>query len=344
MTRSTATPCPGPERRLRRQRRHALVQFARRLVLWERGLGQAAFVARITNWMFFWSRSALTQPRTITRSPILALSWPIGVLSTSRTLSGLRLVLLGELHLDARTPRPRRRRSRRSNPPALRSPRVRARGRRRRSGGVPDHDAGRPGHASGGAPATWPCAPHAARRRRDPGRRPRPAPARRCGMSDGEQLIAARATGRGGRSPRSTTTRPPRPRTAGSGRTGAGRRRGPSAAPAGRGGPVVTKAAVGPVLHQLDEVVAEVPEERLGPLEGPGVVVVLEGGGHLLDEPRARPAVPGPRSDAWAVSSAGPASSTNADALRILMASVRPIRIWPSSKAVSVPGRALADQ
>ena len=50
--------------------------------------------------------------------------------------------------------------------------------------------------------------------------------------------------------------------------------------------------AVGPALDQLDVVVAEPPEERLGALEGPGVVVALEG----RRWPR-RPAWPGGR--AW---------------------------------------------
>ena len=43
-------------------------------------------------------------------------------------------------------------------------------------------------------------------------------------------------------------------------------------------------AAVGPALDQLEVVVAEAPEERLGALQGPGVVVALEGGGGLVDQ------------------------------------------------------------
>ena len=48
-------------------------------------------------------------------------------------------------------------------------------------------------------------------------------------------------------------------------------------------GPGSAGVAVGPGLDQLEVVVAEGPEEGLGPLEGPGVVVVLEGGGGLVD-------------------------------------------------------------
>ena len=42
--------------------------------------------------------------------------------------------------------------------------------------------------------------------------------------------------------------------------------------------------AVGPALDQLEVVVAELPEERLGALERPGVVVAVEGGGGVVDQ------------------------------------------------------------
>ena len=43
-------------------------------------------------------------------------------------------------------------------------------------------------------------------------------------------------------------------------------------------------SCVGPVLHELEVVVAERPEVRLGALEGPGVVVALERGGGFVDQ------------------------------------------------------------
>ena len=47
---------------------------------------------------------------------------------------------------------------------------------------------------------------------------------------------------------------------------------------------LVALAAVGPALDQLEVVVAEAPEERLGALEGAGVVVAVEGRGGLVDQ------------------------------------------------------------
>ena len=101
--------------------------------------------------------------------------------------------------------------------------------------------------------------------------------------------------------------------------------------------------AVRPALDQLEVVVAERPEERLGALEGPGVVVRLERRGgaatttsasraehglveRLADRPTRR------RSSRRR----GPARTC--EALSILIASRRPTFIWPSSKAASVPG------
>ena len=72
---------------------------------------------------------------------------------------------------------------------------------------------------------------------------------------------------------RATSSTPPRWRTAASGRAAAAARRGRwrSAARADAAG-AVAAAAVGPALDQLDVVVAEPPEERLGALQRPGVV------------------------------------------------------------------------
>ena len=118
----------------------------------------------------------------------------------------------------------------------------------------------------------------------------------------------------------------------------------------GRRGGRLALVAVGPALHQLEVVVAEAPEERLGALERPGVVVALERGGGLVDQ--RRPAGPSMARSSGSVTARRPAAGaspscrprTNFEALRILMASRRPTFIWPSSKAVSVPGRPLAAQ
>ena len=50
-----------------------------------------------------------------------------------------------------------------------------------------------------------------------------------------------------------------------------------------RGCTLITSGAVCPLLHEFDVVVAERPEERLGDLEGAGVVVAVERCGRLLD-------------------------------------------------------------
>ena len=110
---------------------------------------------------------------------------------------------------------------------------------------------------------------------------------------------------------------------------------------------LVAALAVGALLDQLDVVVAEPPEERLGALERPGVVVVVERRGRLVDDVgelgEQRPVERlGDRGDVAGGSRRSP--STNFDALSSLMASRRPIFIWPASNAVSVPGRALAAQ
>ena len=61
----------------------------------------------------------------------------------------------------------------------------------------------------------------------------------------------------------------------------------------GRGGARLGRIAVGAGLDQLQVVVAERPEERLGALEGPGVVVPLERRGGLRHHP-GQPAEHGP--------------------------------------------------
>ena len=113
-----------------------------------------------------------------------------------------------------------------------------------------------------------------------------------------------------------------------------------------------TGLAVGPGLDQLEVVVAERPEEGLGPLEGPGVVVPLEGRGGLVHH-RARRASMARSMGAVTDSTGGavtvPSSAAirpraNREALSTLMARRRPTFIWPSSTAVSVPGRPPAAQ
>ena len=165
-----------------------------------------------------------------------------------------------------------------------------------------------------------------------PGRRPaRPGPARTWS-----------ARSRGAPSRTATRTRPPRSRTAGTARTAAAAPTAPSPArpgPSRRAGPV----AVRPLLDQLDVVVAERPEERLGGLQRAGVVVRLERRGRPGRPPRPAAAsiarssgsVTGCRS-----ASAAPRPSANRDALSSLVASRRPTFIWRSSKARSVPGPA----
>ena len=104
------------------------------------------------------------------------------------------------------------------------------------------------------------------------------------------------------------------------------------------------RRAVGAALDQLDVVVAEPPEERLGALEGAGVV-----------ERRRTPSSPR-RSTASRRASIARSTgsrrrrrhrrlgvaempSTNLVTLSSLMASLRPTFIWSSSNAVSTPGR-----
>src|SRR5262249_59485062 len=55
----------------------------------------------------------------------------------------------------------------------------------------------------------------------------------------------------------------------------------------GRRAAVARRGAVAPGLDQLEVVVAEPPEEALGLLEGPAVVVVLERAGGVVDQPGA---------------------------------------------------------
>ena len=110
----------------------------------------------------------------------------------------------------------------------------------------------------------------------------------------------------------------------------------------------VGRVAVGAGLHQFEVVVAERPEEPLGRLERPGVVVAVEGGrgrGDHRVEAAQEVAVEG------CVTASGPGTvpspnrpSTNLEALSTLMARRLPTRIWPVSTAVSVPGRPLAAQ
>ena len=95
--------------------------------------------------------------------------------------------------------------------------------------------------------------------------------------------VRRRATRPGGSSPPSTTTRPLRWRRAGTGRAGAAAstERGRRASAAERGRVAV---AVGADLDQLEVVVAEAPEERLGALERPGVVEGVERRGGVVDQ------------------------------------------------------------
>ena len=102
--------------------------------------------------------------------------------------------------------------------------------------------------------------------------------------------------------------------------------------------------AVAPRLDQLEIVVAEEPEQRLGALEHARVVVVLEIVGRLAHEPcevREQPAIDACGHRARAVPGF---ASTNFDALSSLIASRRPTFICPVSNAVSAPGRPLAAQ
>ena len=108
---------------------------------------------------------------------------------------------------------------------------------------------------------------------------------------------------------------------------------------------VVALRAVGAALDQLDVVVAEPPEERFGALERPGVVEVVERAGRLVDDVvESRQHRPIDAAVGAAPAGGSPKPSTNLLALSNLVASLRPIFIWPSSKAVSTPGRADAAQ
>ena len=102
--------------------------------------------------------------------------------------------------------------------------------------------------------------------------------------------------------------------------------------------------AVAARLHQLEVVVAERPEERLGALEHARVVVVLE----IARSTRRRAARASSAARDRAAAVTGPRgsgrASTNFDALSSLIASRRPTFICPGSNAVSVPGRPLAAQ
>ena len=118
------------------------------------------------------------------------------------------------------------------------------------------------------------------------------------------------------------------------------------------GGPGRRVAAFGPVLDQLEVVVAEVPEELLGDLESRRVVVPVEVPGGLLDTPRRRVSSArssgsvtsdGSSSDASAPSPyCSGAARTNFDAFSTFMDSRRPTFICVSSKGESAPGRASA--
>ena len=124
----------------------------------------------------------------------------------------------------------------------------------------------------------------------------------------------------------------------------------------GRHGPVLAEAAVGAVLDQFDEIIAERPEERLGVLQRPGVVIALEGGGGLVDQPARAASRPGQRrrdrlvrarrTSGPVAARLAPASRTNRDTLRILIASCgrcasgprrrwcrSPVGRWPPSSA-----------
>ena len=81
------------------------------------------------------------------------------------------------------------------------------------------------------------------------------------------ELVGASATAPCASSPPATTTTPPRSRTAGTARTAAAAPRAPP--PARRWptpAPLRSLFAVAAPLHELEVVVAEAPEERLGPL------------------------------------------------------------------------------
>ncbi len=111
-----------------------------------------------------------------------------------------------------------------------------------------------------------------------------------------------------------------------------------------RRGRLRAAAAVGAVLDQLDVVVAERPEERLGELERAGVVVVVERGRGLVDDVGERARASRGRAgrvttDVSLGRGAAPRPSTNLLALSSLIARRRPIFICPMSNAVSVPGR-----
>ena len=109
----------------------------------------------------------------------------------------------------------------------------------------------------------------------------------------------------------------------------------------------VAPRAVGAALDQLDVVVAEPPEEGLGALQRPRVVERLEAGGGLFDH-AGQAGEHGPVERLGRSAARPPAvrrsASTNLVTLRSLVASLRPICIWPSSKAVSTPGRPAAAQ
>ena len=116
-----------------------------------------------------------------------------------------------------------------------------------------------------------------------------------------------------------------------------------------RVGPVRVTLAVGARLDELDVVVAEGPEERLGQLEGARVVETVVGGGGRLDQrgqlrEQRRVQWRVHRVEARAPGRSPSRPSANFDALRTLMASRRPIFITPVSSAVSVPGRPLQAQ
>ena len=94
----------------------------------------------------------------------------------------------------------------------------------------------------------------------------------------GGRRAAARtsATTTGGSSRPATTTRPLRWRRGGTGRTASAASRARGAARPWPSRRPRRPVAVGPALDQLEVVVGEVPEERLGAFERPGVVVVVE--------------------------------------------------------------------
>ena len=110
------------------------------------------------------------------------------------------------------------------------------------------------------------------------------------------------ATGRGGPSPRATTTRLPRMTN---GRYGANSRSiTDSAACIARladSRAVLAVIAVAARLDELEIVVAEAPEERLGPIEDARVFVVVERLGGVVDQRRPS-SVSMPRSSGWVTS------------------------------------------